>query len=178
MAVGKIYIISNFLVFFQNGSWYGIWFDLYYCTKGQLISKCLFGVFNFFQKTNKNTSHSSKNEFIRLCFGRIYGLTICFQNQLTFSTSSGVLAQKYPRNQDRKSFEIGGHSTTVWIEFCHFDVLGFATFRKKELQNFGKSGNIWFIRGSQNKYLSLFWNSLSIKTYFCYKKIIAYFLFY
>ena len=25
-------------------------------TKGQLISKCLFGVFNFFQKTNKNKS--------------------------------------------------------------------------------------------------------------------------
>ena len=31
--------------------------------KGQIISKCLFGVFNFFQKMNKNTSHSSKNEF-------------------------------------------------------------------------------------------------------------------
>ena len=25
--------------------------------KGQIISKCLFGVFNFFQKTNKNTMH-------------------------------------------------------------------------------------------------------------------------
>ena len=33
-------------------------------TKGQLISKCLFVDFNFFQKTNKNTLHSSKNEFI------------------------------------------------------------------------------------------------------------------
>ena len=32
--------------------------------KGQLISKCPFGVFNFFQKTNENMSHSSKNEFI------------------------------------------------------------------------------------------------------------------
>ena len=31
--------------------------------KGQLISKCLFGVFNFFQETNENKSHSSKNEF-------------------------------------------------------------------------------------------------------------------
>ena len=31
--------------------------------KGQLILKCLLGVFNFFRKTNKNTSHSSKNEF-------------------------------------------------------------------------------------------------------------------
>ena len=26
--------------------------------KGQLISKCLFGVFNFFQKMKKNTSHT------------------------------------------------------------------------------------------------------------------------
>ena len=48
--------------------------------KGHIISKCLFGVFNFFQKTNENTSHSSKNEFIRSFFGRIHGLTICFRN--------------------------------------------------------------------------------------------------
>ena len=48
--------------------------------KGQLLSKCRFVDFNFFQKTNKNTSHSSKNEFIRLFFGRIHGLTICIWN--------------------------------------------------------------------------------------------------
>ena len=48
--------------------------------KGQLISKCLFVDFNFFQKTNKNTLQSSKNEFIRSFFGRIHGLTICFRN--------------------------------------------------------------------------------------------------
>ena len=48
-------------------------------TKGQIISKCLFGVFNFYQKTNENTSHTSKNEF-RSFFGRILGLTICFRN--------------------------------------------------------------------------------------------------
>ena len=47
--------------------------------KGQSISKCLFGVFNFFNKTNENTSHSSKNEFICSFFGRIHGLTICFE---------------------------------------------------------------------------------------------------
>ena len=45
-------------------------------TKGQIISKCLFGVFNFFQKANENTSHSSKNEFIRSFFGRIHSLTV------------------------------------------------------------------------------------------------------
>ena len=53
--------------------------------KGQLISKYIFDVFNFFQKTNENTSHSSKNEFICSFFGRIHGLTICFRNYLTFS---------------------------------------------------------------------------------------------
>ena len=48
--------------------------------KGQLISKCLFGAFNFFQTTNENTLHSSKNEFIHLFFERIQGLTVCFRN--------------------------------------------------------------------------------------------------
>ena len=52
--------------------------------KSQLIWKCLFCVFNFFQKTNENTSHSSKVEFIRSFFGRIHGLTICFRVLLTF----------------------------------------------------------------------------------------------
>ena len=47
--------------------------------KGQIIKKCLFGVFNFFQKTNE-MSHSSKNEFICSFFGRIHDLTICFRN--------------------------------------------------------------------------------------------------
>ena len=39
-------------------------------TKGQLISKCLFGVFNFSQKTNENKSDIGKNEFVRSFFGR------------------------------------------------------------------------------------------------------------
>ena len=52
-------------------------------TKSQIISKCLFGVFNFFQKTNENTSHSSRNEFIGSFFGRIHSLTICFRKKLT-----------------------------------------------------------------------------------------------
>ena len=56
--------------------------------KGQLILKCLFGVFNFFQKLKKNTSHSSKNEFIHSFFGRIQGLTICFRNYRTFKKNS------------------------------------------------------------------------------------------
>ena len=33
-----------------------------YVSKGQIILKCLFGVFNFFQKTNENTSHTKQNK--------------------------------------------------------------------------------------------------------------------
>ena len=55
-------------------------------TKGQLISKCLFGVFTFFQKTNENKSKSSKVEFVRSFFGRNIGLKKSFRICLTFST--------------------------------------------------------------------------------------------
>ena len=48
--------------------------------KGQLISKCLFCVFNFLQKTNKNKSHSSKIEFVHSFFGGYFGL----KNHLDF----------------------------------------------------------------------------------------------
>ena len=48
--------------------------------EGQIILKSFFGVFNFFQKTNKNMSHTNKNEFMRSFFGRINGMTICFRN--------------------------------------------------------------------------------------------------
>ena len=37
-------------------------------SNGQLISKCLFGVFTFFQKTNQNKSTNSKVEFVRSFF--------------------------------------------------------------------------------------------------------------
>ena len=53
-------------------------------SKGQVILNVFFGVFYFFQKMYKNTSQSSKNEFIRSFFGKIHGLTICIRNQLTF----------------------------------------------------------------------------------------------
>ena len=45
--------------------------------KGHLISKA--NCQGFSQKTNENTSHTSKNEFIRSFFGRILGLTIFFE---------------------------------------------------------------------------------------------------
>ena len=57
--------------------------------KGQLISKCLFGVFNFFQKTERNqvnlSYHSSKVEFAGSFFGRNAGLKKSFRLCLTFS---------------------------------------------------------------------------------------------
>ena len=53
--------------------------------KGQLISKCLSGVFTFFQKTNENKSTSSKNEFVRSFFGRNVGLKKSFRICLTFT---------------------------------------------------------------------------------------------
>ena len=56
--------------------------------KGQLISKCLFGVFTFFQKTNKNKSTSSKVEFVPSFFGRNVGLKKSFRICLTFSRTS------------------------------------------------------------------------------------------
>ena len=46
--------------------------------KGQLISKCLFGVFNFLQKTNENMSHNSKIEFVCSLFGGNVGLKNSF----------------------------------------------------------------------------------------------------
>ena len=45
-----------------------------------IVSKCLFWVFNFFKKTNENTSHSIKNESNGSFFGKTHGLTICFRN--------------------------------------------------------------------------------------------------
>ena len=53
--------------------------------KGQLISKCLFGDFNFFQKTNENTSHSCKNELVLSFFGRIRGYQKLFRKFLNFT---------------------------------------------------------------------------------------------
>ena len=52
--------------------------------KGQLISKCLFGVFTFFQKTNKNKSTSSKVEFVWSFFWRNVILKKSFRIYLTF----------------------------------------------------------------------------------------------
>ena len=52
--------------------------------KGQIISKGLFGVLEFSQKTNERIRRSSKNEFICLFFGRIQGYQKSFRNHLTF----------------------------------------------------------------------------------------------
>ena len=54
--------------------------------KGQIISKRLFGILEFFQKTNKRIRRSSKNEFVCSFFGRIRGYQKSFRNHLTFTS--------------------------------------------------------------------------------------------
>ena len=58
------------------------------CTKGQLILRCLLGVFTFFWKTKENKSKSSKVEIVRLFFGSNIGLKKSFQICLTFDRDS------------------------------------------------------------------------------------------
>ena len=53
-------------------------------SKGQLISKCLFGALNFLQKQNENKSQSSKIEFLCSVFGGNVGLKKSFRFCLTF----------------------------------------------------------------------------------------------
>ena len=48
--------------------------------KGQKISKRFFSGRGFAKTTNENTSHASKNEFIRSFFESILGLTVSFRN--------------------------------------------------------------------------------------------------
>ena len=60
--------------------------------KGQIISKGLFGVLKFSQKTNERIRRSSKNEFVCSFFGRIRGYQKSFWNHLTFSMYSKITA--------------------------------------------------------------------------------------
>ena len=65
--------------------------------KGQLISKCLFGVFKFFPKNERKQVdlryHSSWVEFFRSVFGRIEDTKKFFWNQLTFRR------EKHPKEE-------------------------------------------------------------------------------
>ena len=63
--------------------------------KGQLISKCLFGVFTFFQKTNENKSTSSKVEFVCSFFWKKRRLEKIISNlsDLTTTTYSQFLTK-------------------------------------------------------------------------------------
>ena len=58
-----MYLLLSNKIFYDTAVRLSVLFAL----KGQIISKCLCGVLNFFQKMNKNTSHTSKkqtNEYI------------------------------------------------------------------------------------------------------------------
>ena len=54
-------------------------------SKGQIISKVLFVVLEFSQKTNERIRRSSKNEFVCSFFVRIRGYQKSFRNYLTFT---------------------------------------------------------------------------------------------
>ena len=63
-------------------------YSMYLGTKGQLISKCLFSVFNFFQKMNENKSTLGiivvkSNLFVRF-LEEIDDSKKPFRNELTF----------------------------------------------------------------------------------------------
>ena len=60
--------------------WSCIW-----TSKGQIISKGLFGVLKFSQNTNEWIHRSGKNEFVCSFFGRIRGYQTSFWNYLTFT---------------------------------------------------------------------------------------------
>jgi hypothetical protein len=58
--ITKIQNVHSFKCYF----WRLSNFQIVSLLNSQLISKWIFGVFNFLQKTNKNKSHSSKIEFV------------------------------------------------------------------------------------------------------------------
>ena len=68
------------------------------CIKGQIISKCFFVVFNFFQKRNENKSTWGiivvNSNSIVLFFWRIQGMTICFRFLLTFMGNPNCFQKK------------------------------------------------------------------------------------
>jgi hypothetical protein len=102
--------------------------------KGQLISKRLFGVFNFLQRTNENKSHSSKVEFVRSFFGGNVRLRKSFRLCLTFTYTKTMCSfhHKYKsayttkyQNEKRTSFLPSFSSGfRLSFSFCNF---GYAT---------------------------------------------------
>ena len=98
---------SLFVIFFHpnilpKNIWHFVTKERKKCSTGQLISKCLFGVFTFFQKTNKIESASSKVEFVRSFFGSNAGLKKSFRICLTCRDPEKLLK----RLRICKSFEI------------------------------------------------------------------------
>ena len=82
--------------------WWPYW-KQYFDIKGQIIFKGLFGVLEFSQKTNERIRRSSKNEFVRSFFGRIWGYQKSFWNNLTFSINFSFFQfQKMSKKNLRK----------------------------------------------------------------------------
>ena len=80
--------VDSFASYLMNWQMMQVWLLMVEPTKGHLISKCLFGVFNFLQKMNKNKFHSSRIEFVCLIFGGNVCLKKSFRFCLTFHSLS------------------------------------------------------------------------------------------
>ena len=91
----RVYIMVPDILSSRIFTFYSCYFTKYLLNvKGQIISKCLFGVFNFFQKTNKiHLIVIKMNSFICF-FGKNHGLTICFRIYLTFRPFMGLKDDK------------------------------------------------------------------------------------
>ena len=87
-------------------------------SKGQLISKCLFGVFTFFQKMNENKSTSSKVELVYSFFGRNVGLKKSFRISLTFRLVASQQILNYLFQFMYHSFL--SNKTELYYLFCQF----------------------------------------------------------
>ena len=86
--------------------------------KGQIISKRFFSGQGFAQKTNENTSHTSKNEFIRSFFGRILGLSNflgCAKGQLFSKWFLGIVDFLQKTNENKS------HSSKVEFIRCFLE---------------------------------------------------------
>ena len=78
------------------------------------MSKYLFGVFTFFQKTNENKLTSSKVDFVHSFFGRNVGLKKSFRICLTFSCGASR-ALKIFRTSKLEFFQTCMKQYDLWI---------------------------------------------------------------
>ena len=85
-----------------------------------MISRCLFRVFNFFQKTNENMLHTSKNKFICLFLEEFTTWQFAFEINWPLVTEFSVLANAF------KWQNLPSQQHENWQCFCHNRKRGFS----------------------------------------------------